>query len=208
LIIHLGDYIYEARFSSPDPFPRQHESGEVVTLQDYRARYETYRRDRDLQAAHQAAPWLVTFDDHEVDNNWAGATPEDDQSPEGWMLRRAAAFHAFYEFMPVRSGVRPSGPKIRIYREIPYGKLASFFVLDGRQYRTDQPCGDGRQIRCAEALDPGATMLGRDQETWLFNALDRSSARWNVVANQVMVAALARILPKDLSTPWTAGTGT
>ena len=198
LVVHLGDYIYEARFSSPDPFPREHESGEVTTLAEYRGRYSTYRRDPNLQRAHAAAPWLVTFDDHEVDNNWAGVAPEDDQSPEVFLLRRAAAFQAYYEFMPLRPSVRPSGPGMRLYREVPSGPLASFFMLDGRQYRTDQPCGDRRQVRCEEAFDPDATMLGQGQEAWLFAALDRSPAKWNILANQVMVSALAQGSPEGV----------
>ena len=111
LILHLGDYIYESRFPSSDGLPREHESGEVTTLSEYRSRYATYRRDPDLREAHAAAPWVVTHDDHEVDNNWAGEVPEDGQTPEAFMLRRAAAFQAYYEFMPVRR--RPARPALR-----------------------------------------------------------------------------------------------
>ncbi|NNF27448.1 MAG: alkaline phosphatase, partial [Gemmatimonadetes bacterium] len=199
LVVHLGDYIYESRFSSPDPLPREHESGEVITLEQYRSRYATYRRDPDLRRAHESAPWLVTFDDHEVDNNWAGSVPEDAQSPEAFLLRRAAAFQAYYEFMPLRASARPAGPSMRLYRQVPFGGLGTFFVLDGRQFRTDQPCGDGRQVRCPGALDPNATMLGASQEAWLFDALARSRARWNILANQVMVSALAQESPEGLN---------
>lgn len=188
LVLHLGDYIYERRFG--DSHVRRHEAGEVHTLDEYRARYALYRSDPDLQAAHAACPWVVTSDDHEVDNNWAGDAPEDDQDPERFLRRRAAAFQAFYEFMPLRSTSMPRGPAISLSRRFRFGDLADLHVLDGRQYRSDQACGDGRRTMCAEALDPERTMLGGAQESWLFDGLAESRSRWNVLANQVMIARL------------------
>ena len=188
LVLHLGDYIYERRFG--DSQVRLHEAGEVYTLDEYRARYALYRSDPDLQAAHAACPWVVTPDDHEVDNNWAGDTPEDDQLPGQFLLRRAAAFQAYYEFMPLRRASVPTGPHIPLHRRFHYGDLADFHVLDSRQYRSDQACGDGRQVLCPEALAPERTMLGTEQEGWLFDGLAGSSSRWNVLANQVMIARL------------------
>ena len=188
LVLHLGDYIYERRFG--DSQVRLHEAGEVYTLDEYRARYALYRSDPDLQAAHAACPWVVTPDDHEVDNNWAGDTPEDDQLSGQFLLRRAAAFQAYYEFMPLRRASVPTGPHIPLHRRFHYGDLADFHVLDSRQYRSDQACGDGRQVLCPEALAPERTMLGTEQEGWLFDGLAGSSSRWNVLANQVMIARL------------------
>ena len=188
LVLHLGDYIYERRFG--DSQVRQHEADEVHTLDEYRARYALYRSDPDLQAAHAACPWVVTPDDHEVDNNWAGDAPEDDQSPVRFLLRRAAAFQAYYEFMPLRRVSAPTGPHIPLHRRFHYGDLADFHVLDSRQYRSDQACGDGRRVLCPEALPPQRTMLGAEQEGWLFDGLAGSSSRWNVLANQVMIARL------------------
>lgn len=193
LVLHLGDYIYERRFG--DSRVREHEAGEVHTLDEYRARYAVYRSDPDLQAAHAACPWVVTTDDHEVDNNWAGDVPEDDQDPEQFLRRRAAAFHAFYEFMPLRRTSMPSGPAIPLSRRLHFGDLADFHVLDGRQYRSDQACGDGRRTMCADALDPDRTMLGGAQESWLFDGLAASRSRWNVLANQVMIARLEGAAP-------------
>lgn len=193
LVFHLGDYIYERRFGSADV--RQHEAGEVHTLDEYRARYALYRADADLQAAHAACPWVVTADDHEVDNNWAATTPEDDQDPAEFLLRRAAAFQAFYEFMPLRSASVPTGSSMALNRRVRFGDLADFHVLDGRQYRTDQACGDGRKILCPEALDPDRTMLGTAQEAWLFDGLAASPSRWNILANQVMIARLEGVAP-------------
>ena len=193
LVLHLGDYIYERRFG--DSRVREHEAGEVHTLDEYRARYALYRSDPDLQAAHAACPWVVTTDDHEVDNNWAGDTPEDDQDPEQFLLRKAAAFQAFYEFMPLRSTSMPRGPAIPLSRRLRFGDLADFHILDGRQYRSDQACGDGRRTMCAEALGPERTMLGAAQESWLFDGLAASRSRWNVLANQVMIARLEGASP-------------
>lgn len=191
VVFHLGDYIYEARFDSSEAV-RDHEAGEVTTLDEYRGRYETYRSDAQLQLAHASAPWVSTFDDHEVDNNWAGVVPEDDQTQAELMLRRAAGFQAFYEFMPMRPASMPVGPEIRVYRALDFGSLMRVFVMDTRQYRTDQPCGDRTKVRCADAFDPSATMMGLEQERWLFDELSASPANWNVMANQVMVSALAR----------------
>ena len=193
LVLHLGDYIYERRFG--DSQVRLHEAGEVYTLDEYRARYALYRSDPDLQAAHAACPWVVTPDDHEVDNNWAGDTPEDDQLPGQFLLRRAAAFQAYYEFMPLRRASVPTGPHIPLHRRFHYGDLADFHVLDSRQYRSDQACGDGRQVLCPEALAAERTMLGAEQEGWLFDGLAGSSSRWNVLANQVMIARLEGAAP-------------
>ncbi|MGI9628479.1 MAG: alkaline phosphatase D family protein, partial [Longimicrobiales bacterium] len=192
VVLFLGDYLYESRFASGSGIVREHEAGEVHTLEEYRRRYETYRSQPELQAAHASAPWIATFDDHEVDNNWAGLAAEDDQTEDQMVLRMAAAFQAYYEFMPLRPFSMPTGPEIRIYRSLDYGRLMRFFVLDTRQYRTNQPCGDRTKVRCEGAFDPEATMLGGAQEQWLFEALSGSSARWNVLANQIMVAPLAR----------------
>lgn len=188
LVVHLGDYIYERRFPS-SPAIREHESGDVVTLEQYRGRYNLYKKDPNLQAAHAAFPWIVTPDDHEVANNYANAISENpDVSPEQFLLRRAAGYQAYYEYMPLwRSGM-PKGPNMQLYRRLKFGRLLDFFVLDTRQYRSDQPCGDGRKPQCAEALAPAQTMMGADQEKWLVKGLGGSASSWNVLANQVMMA--------------------
>ena len=186
VVVHLGDYIYERRFGAN--VVRQHEAGEVFTLDQYRARYSLYRSDADLQAAHAAFPWIVTTDDHEVANNYAGAVPETNVSREEFLRRRAAAYQAYYEFMPLRRTSMPAGPDIRLFRKVAFGSLVDFHVLDTRQYRSDQPCGDGRKPQCGEALAASQTMMGPAQEKWLMNSLRSSRARWNVMANQVMIA--------------------
>jgi alkaline phosphatase D len=185
LIVHLGDYIYEG---PPNARVRAHEGLEVHTLDDYRARYATYRADSDLQAAHAAAPWVVTWDDHEVDNNYADDVAEDEQSKDELLLRRAAAYQAYYEFMPLRRSSMPSGPDMLLYRRLAFGDLLEMSVLDTRQYRSDQPCEDGNVPSCAAHVAPEQSILGAAQRDWLFEGLAATRARWNVLAQQVMVA--------------------
>jgi alkaline phosphatase D len=186
IVFHLGDYIYEG--PGRDELPRKHHGLELATLHDYRTRYAQYKLDPDLQAAHSAFPWIVTTDDHEVDNNYAGAISEHDDPREAFLQRRAAAYQAYYEHMPLRRTSVPMGPGIQLYRRFGYGTLASFFVLDTRQYRTDQACGDGLKAPCPGQSDPAATLLGAEQERWLFDGLARSKAAWNVLPQQVMMA--------------------
>ncbi|HEY7474546.1 MAG TPA: alkaline phosphatase D family protein [Vicinamibacterales bacterium] len=197
LVFHLGDYIYEGPGTANRV--RQHEGNELLTLDDYRRRYAQYRSDPDLQAAHAACPWFVTWDDHEVDNNYANASSERDDPPEIFLMRRAAAYQAYYENMPLRRSSLPQGPSMRLYRAFAYGTLSSFFVLDTRQYRTNQPCGDGRKAPCPEVFDPKATLLGPEQERWLFEQLDRSRTRWNMLPQQVMMARVDQTSGPDES---------
>ncbi|MHC5597908.1 MAG: alkaline phosphatase D family protein [Nostoc sp.] len=185
LVVHLGDYIYE--YGPQSSGPRQHNSPEIITLDDYRGRYALYRTDTSLQAAHAAFPWIVTWDDHEVDNNYANLIPEDNQTQEAFKKRRANAYQAYYEHMPLRLSSLPKGADALLYRRLTFGNLAEFNVLDTRQYRTNQPCDDGLKPRCAAAFDPNATMTGSKQEQWLKKGLDQSRSRWNVIAQQTML---------------------
>ncbi|HIK07389.1 MAG TPA: alkaline phosphatase [Trichormus sp. M33_DOE_039] len=190
LVIHVGDYIYEGGITTNVNSPRRHNGTEIFTLEDYRNRHALYKTDENLQAAHAAFPWIVTWDDHEVENNYANfisqVDTEPDQDPVIFLQRRAFAYQAYYEHMPLRPFSRPVGPDMQLYRRLNYGNLATFHVLDTRQYRTDQPCGDGARQRCAENLSPEATITGKAQEDWLYDGLDKSTARWNVLAQQVI----------------------
>jgi len=187
LVVHLGDYIYES--GGRDGKSRKHVGGELSSLRDYRNRYAQYRGDPDLQAMHAAAPWIVTWDDHEVANNYAGTYSErDDVDPADFLKQRARAYKAYYEHMPLRRSSLPHGPDMPLYRRIAYGQLADFYVLDTRQYRTDQPCGDNFKHPCPESYDPEATILGESQRKWLTGGLSASTARWNVLAQQVLMA--------------------
>lgn len=194
LVVFLGDYIYEGAPSSSAAKVRQHAGdGETVTLEQYRQRYAQYKTDADLQAAHAAFPWMVTLDDHEVDNDWSAYIPQDPelQSTEAFLRRRAAAFQAYYEHMPLRAWSRPRGPTMRLYRRLGFGNLAEFNVLDTRQYRSlTEPCGYGTGPACDAVYDPERTMLGDRQEAWLYAGLRRSQARWNVLAQQVPVTRI------------------
>ncbi|HSH94322.1 MAG TPA: alkaline phosphatase D family protein [Roseimicrobium sp.] len=191
LVLHLGDYIYE--YAGIDKRIRKHVGTECKTLEGYRSRYAQYRSDPALQNMHAAAPWIVTWDDHEFDNNCAGAISEEKGVSEAdFLIRRAAAYQAYYEHMPLRRSALPKGPDMTLYRRLDFGRLAGFHVLDTRQYRSDQPCGDGNKPQCDEALDPNRTLLGSTQRDWLFNGLSRSSSAWNVLAQQIMIARVDR----------------
>ena len=194
LVCHLGDYIYEGGIGKGEGRVRQHNSKEIFTLADYRNRHALYKTDPALQAMHAAAPWLVTWDDHEFDNNCADLIPEEkSNNAVPFRQRRADAYKAYYEHMPLRRASLPQGPDMQLYRKVQFGRLAEFFVLDTRQYRTDQPCGDGRKWPCDEAMNPEATMLGKAQRDWLFKGLEKSSAGWNVLAQQIMMARVDRV---------------
>ena len=179
LVVHVGDYTYEGR--------------DDETLAQFRVNHAKYKTSPDLQAAHAAFPFVVTFDDHEIENNWAGFVSQPDNEASNEIGRftqlRANAFQAYYEHLPLRRPQRPSGPDMLLHRRVDYGRLASFHVLDTRQYRSDQlteafPGGPQHP----GVNDPSRTLMGDAQERWLFNGLDRSSATWNVVAQQTIMA--------------------
>jgi alkaline phosphatase D len=191
LFVHLGDYIYEQPGTLL--YVRRVPGGETLTLDDYRRRYAVYRSDPLLQAAHAACPWLVTWDDHEFDNNCAADISEElNVTPEAFLIRRAFAYQAYYENMPLRAAQRPEGPNLKLYRTLQIGNLATFHVLDTRQYRSDQPCGDGTRPPCDEVLNPEATVLGQAQEQWLSDNLKSSKSQWNVLAQQIMMGRVDR----------------
>jgi alkaline phosphatase D len=192
-VVFLGDYIYEdPGLPGNDPAARVHLGPEPTTLEDYRNRYARYKTDAHLQAAHAICPWFVIWDDHEVENNYAGITPQDPADAPGFPERRFAAYQAWWEHQPVcLDPPVAADQEYRIYREMRWGELIDLSLLDGRQYRTDQACGDAvlsLAPPCAEVLDPARTMLGGDQETWLYDTLDASTATWNVIGNQVVFA--------------------
>ncbi len=198
-VIHYGDYIYEYAARKPDsrrnvPTVRDMPGapGKCLTLADYRQRYAIYKLDPDLQAAHASAPFVMSFDDHEVENNWAGyASAYEGTTREAFALRRAAAFQAWYEHMPLRRAQMPRGPEILAHQRYRVGDLMQIEVLDTRQHRDPQPCGDGWKA-CPEAKAAHRTMLGKVQEQWLADGLKGNRAQWNVLAQQVPFARLDR----------------
>lgn len=194
LVIHLGDYIYETGGSGSRV--RHHEDGECYSLEDYRRRHSLYRSDPSLQAAHAACPWLVVTDDHEVDNDYAGDTSEEGDAPALFLARRAAAYRAYYENLPLPRRALPMGPDMRLYTTRAIGDLASFHLLDERQYRSPHACppagtrGSARVFvdECPELEQSDRTMLGVDQEAWLAAQLAASRSRWNILAQGVVMA--------------------
>jgi alkaline phosphatase D len=208
LVVHLGDYIYESSWGAHHV--RTHDAPEPVSLDDYRERHALYKTDPDLQAAHAAYPWLVTWDDHEVQNDYADDRSQNLDAPAWFLARRAAAYQAYYEHMPVRRAAFPFGPHLRLHTRVSYGDLADFHVLDDRQYRSHQPCprpgrgGSAVVEDCAARLDPKLTLLGEAQEQWLMANLARSRARWNVLAQQTLMAQLDR-KPGPGQSFWTDG---
>jgi alkaline phosphatase D len=196
LVVFLGDYIYESSWGSRHV--RKHDTPEPQTLEQYRNRYARYKSDPDLQRCHAAFPWLVTWDDHEVDNDYANDRSED-LDPD-FLVRRAAAYQAYWEHMPLRRSAMPNGPHMQLYGRHDFGGLARFHVLDGRQYRDHQACprlGRGGsnvvdELKCPSRLEPQRTLLGREQESWLYAGFSGSRAKWNIVAQQLLMAQTDR----------------
>lgn len=194
LVIHLGDYIYEAGSygpSYPRPQPGPGTQRDVIrALYEYRNRHAQYKTDEDLQAAHAAFPWVAVLDDHDVRDNFADAHHWE-LPPDLFREQRTSAFRAYYEHLPLRHTSIPRGPDMRLYRRLRHGSLVEFNVLDTRQYRDDQACGDGRQIDCDARLDPDRSILGPTQERWLLDGLTASDTTWNVLAQQVFFSRWA-----------------
>jgi alkaline phosphatase D len=192
LIVHLGDYIYESdwgpkvRFHLPEP----------VALEQYRNQHALYKSDQSLQAAHAWHPFAVTWDDHEVDNDYAAEHSQDGEPAETFLRRRAAAYQAYYEHMPLRPTALPIGPEMSLYTTLTFGELASLMMLDNRQYRSDQACQGpedlgGRLLEdCGEREQEDRSMLGPEQERWLRGQLARTTARWKVIGQQMLMAQL------------------
>jgi alkaline phosphatase D len=201
VVLHVGDYIYE--YDPHSVFPdRRHTTpdtpglDQLSTLADYRNRHAQYKGDPALQAAHLAFPWIATWDDHEVENNYANEIDEIDdtgakhQDPAQFARQRAHAYQAYFEHMPIRAPYRLGSADYQIYRRFDLGSLARVSVLDTRQYRTDQP-GRFPDDLGLEPFGDGnttGTLTGAAQEQWLAGNLTRSRARWNVIAQQVMMS--------------------
>lgn len=209
LVVFLGDYIYESSWGRKHV--RKHESGEPRTLEQYRNRYARYKSDADLQRCHASFPWLVTWDDHEVSNDYANDRAQT-LDPD-FLARRASAYRACYEHMPLRRSALPEGPHMRLYGRHGFGSLVQFHVLDGRQYRDHQPCakpgrGGGNVVDdtgCAARRDPQRTLLGMEQEAWLHAGLAASRARWNIIAQQTLMAQMGHRRPGPGQQFWTDG---
>ena len=194
LVVCLGDYIYERNFYEG---PRRdtlgaNKDGEVQTLAEYRSKYRLYKADADLQAMHAAHPFVATWDDHEVEDNYAGGRPGDaaGERRTPFAQRQRAGYDAFYEYMPFMPVTGNPQKGHDIFRRLPLGANAEMFLLDERQYRDDQPCDDEFFVPCPEAESEPRTFLGRTQLEWLKRGLRSSGATWRLVGNQLMIMSL------------------
>lgn len=182
-VIHLGDYIYETQLG---------------TLEEFRRLHALYKTSPDLREAHARFPFVTTWDDHEVQNNYAADEPGAAGDGTPFLVRRAHAYKAYFEHLPLRAASEPEGPDMLLYRRFGFGRLAEFSVLDTRQYRDDQAQGDGRKPVGEESLDPSRTMTGPEQERWLLEGLSASKAQWNVIPQQTIMARFDYDLGPDL----------
>jgi alkaline phosphatase D len=195
LVVHLGDYIYEGAGLAGGP--RVHApAATLMSLADYRTRHAQYKTDTALQAAHHKFPWLMTWDDHEFWNNYADLDINNPELPLATIQeRRAAAYLAYWEHSPLPRSRKPVDHNMPMYRRSAWGDMALFHVLDTRQHRSDQTsCTQAQRIQpsgyCPGSLDPTRSILGEQQRTWLLDGLGTSTARWNVLANQIRFAPL------------------
>lgn len=207
LIVHLGDYIYESSWGDP---VRRHDGPEPLSLSEYRDRHALYKLDRSLQAAHAHCPWLVTWDDHEVDNDYQALESEDWQDPAAFVKRRAAAYQAYYEHMPLRRIAIPRASGMQIYQRSVFGDLVDFAMIDNRQYRSPAACrtkekGGGQVVtaECKELFDDGRSLLGAEQERWLNGVFSRSKSVWTVVGNGEMFSRLFQKTKDGVEGWWT-----
>ena len=182
LVLFLGDYIYESAATGP---VRSHGAPEPMTLDEYRVRHALYKTDGDLQAAHRRSPWAMIWDDHEVENDYAGEHSQDDVPTAGWLARRAAAYQAYYEHMPLRLPP-PNGPDYKIYHALKWGDLAEFWLLDTRQYRSKQNCMNEPGMGCEGWKEFDGTLLGDEQETWLKDQMTATAAIWKCITQQIV----------------------
>ena len=201
LVLFVGDYIYE--YGVTPGRLRQHNSPPCLNLDDYRARLAHYKSDPDLKAAHAAHPWIVTWDDHEVENDYANDRSASARG-EVFLARRAAAYRAYWEHMPLRWRQRPQGADAQLYRRYQWGKSANLHVLDARQYRDYQVCtppdeGGSRTVRdssCPQRMDPTLSLLGYAQEKWLSQGMASSTATFDLIGQQSLMAQMRMSAPR------------
>ncbi|WP_313002004.1 alkaline phosphatase D family protein [Brevundimonas sp.] len=213
LTLFLGDYIYEYSRTGERASTNVRNYGleEATTLAGYRNRHALHKTDADLQRLHAAAPCLVTWDDHEVLNNYSGVWPDRGGTPTDFLKRRAAGYQAFYEAMPIRRTRMDAALQMPIHKRIRYGRLAEFYMLDGRQYRSRGACVDeggakGQIVTdalCSDRRDPSRTFLGFEQERWLYDSLARTDAQWNIMGQNLVMAGLRFENRGDETRYWT-----
>lgn len=197
-VLQVGDYIYEKSFGH-GPDVRAFGAPQPYTLDDYRARHALYRTDPHLADAHAALPFIVSWDDHEVENDYGADQGGVTADGPAFLRRRAAAYQAYFEHMPLRPSALRADGGVRLHRRFGFGDLATVHVLDTRQHRTPGPCRTaehlgGRVLEdCPALFDPAASLLGPAQEAWLAEGLAGDRARWTLLAQQTLFSRL--ILP-------------
>ena len=205
-VLFVGDYIYES--SNPQYAVRKHNGEEPKTLAQYRERYEQYKRDPSLQAAHAAHPWVLMWDDHEVVNDYANDQDRQYTPVRQFLLRRAAAYQAYFEHQPLLLGPdanSDSAASMRLYDQLSWGKLADIWTLDCRQYRSAQACrdpirGGGRMVlQCDELADPSRSLLGAEQERWLSEGLSQTKSTWQLLAQATQISSTGVPAPSGRS---------
>ncbi|MDN3381296.1 alkaline phosphatase D family protein [Pseudoalteromonas sp. APC 3358] len=208
VVLHLGDYIYEYPMGgyateNAEKIGRQlaaDNSGEIITLSDYRKRYAIYRTDQGLQALHAAAPFIAIWDDHEVTNDTYKSGAENHTPDEGdFFKRRAAAIQAYYEWLPIRPPMGEQSPQI--YRTFDFGNLISLHMLDTRVIARDKQLAysdyknlETKQMDVARFVsdlnNPNRQLLGNTQLNWLASAITKSNAKWQVLGQQVLMTKM------------------
>ncbi|WP_338425903.1 alkaline phosphatase D family protein [Sphingopyxis kveilinensis] len=211
LVYHYGDYIYEGKATASAvslkvPLVRRHTSDEIYSLDDYRQRYALYKSDPDLRAAHAAAPFLSSFDDHEVENDWGGDLDSSSTPPEVFLLRRAVAMQAWYEHMPVRAAQFPHLGLVHAFRRLDFGSLLRFHILDKRSYRSIRLCEEQGDGNCVDRRDKPDMLLGENQENWLENGL-KGASTWNMLGLGGLVMPFDRSMQKVPSNGYDNWTG-
>lgn len=207
-VYHYGDFIYEysSDYVFVDGLPsrpvRKHAFRSLTDVNEFRLAYAQQLTDIDLQAARSVHAFLSSIDDHEIVNDWVSdianwkmgldGNDPDAAPPEVFMLKKQAAMQAWYEHMPVRRALLPRGGMVALNRELQVGDLLSMQLLDTRQYRDDQPCGDGFKPACPDVFAKNAQVLGAAQEKWLADKMKKGGAVWNGLAQQITMMSLDR----------------
>lgn len=205
--VHLGDYIYEygsdpAKFGNTDAVNLGRvtsPANEIVTLEDYRTRYALYRSDPNLKAIHAAMPWITVWDDHEFANNaWVDGAENHNPATQGsWSARKAIAARVYHEWMPIRA--QDPANLLKIYRRFDFGNIFTLHMVDTRIEGRDKQYdaygdADGGITRYATALTTGADathrMMSTTQQTWLTSGMSASTATWQIMGNQDIMAKM------------------
>lgn len=196
-VVFVGDYIYETDAHARDRL-RRHVSGlqDELSLERFRVHHASYKLDADLRACHETHPWLLTWDDHEVRNDYDGEHDNFGMSVEQLLQVRAHGYQAYFEHLPISPRRAPVGPNAHLYTQYSWGRLADIWMLDTRQYRSEQACTglphsfwkDKLLWHCDATAGPERTMLGRDQEHWLSRSLATSRGAWRIIAQSTQMS--------------------